>query len=164
MAQQGLKIGQEGLKVVILTKQKSCFFFFKKVIFFSSVGLGASEIVWSLPAVLLCYRGLYHWDWMLDRFKSDGIHLLLILWSKNILMGLGGPPTIANFLPLSLVKSSVVMTQKLPKNIFLGQEMHTKNAQTTFSKTFYCSLIHVSSKGSMLLLILIYENQYFLEI
>ena len=74
--------------------------------------------------MLLCYRGLYHWDWMLDRFKSDGIHLLLILWSKNLLMGLGRPPTIANFLPLNLVKGSVFMGQKLPKTFFGTRNAH----------------------------------------
>ena len=98
MVQQGLKIGQEGLKIVLLTKQNSCFF---------------------------------------PKSQRQCIH-----------------------------------AQKQ----FLGQEMHTKNAETTvFGKeirrkegglplTFFCSLIHVSSKGSMLLLILIYENLYFLEI
>ena len=35
-----------------------------------------------------------------------------------LLVGLGRPPTIANFLPLNLVKGSVFMGQKLPKNIF----------------------------------------------
>ena len=129
MAQQGLKIGQEGLKVVILTKQKSCFFSSKRYFFLVQLALEPARLFGA--CLLLRCRGLCHWDWMLDRFKSDEIHLLLILWSKNLLVGLERPPTIANFLPLNLVKGSVFMGQKLPKTFF-GPEMHTKNAQTTY--------------------------------
>ena len=64
---------------------------------------------------------------MLDRFKSNGIHLLLILWSKNLFVGLERPPTIANFLPLNLVKGSVFMGQRLPKNIFWTGNAHLKS-------------------------------------